>query len=72
MNNKDNELVSDLIWKDQKNIDVFELLPKINQPVLVLSGRFDDVPSSEETQKIEELLKNSVIKLYQTLDMILF
>ena len=63
MNNKDNELVSDLIWADQKNIDFFELLPKINQPVLVVTGRFDDVASPEETQKSKELLKNSAINI---------
>ena len=63
MNNKDNKLVSDLIWNDQKNIDFFELLPKINQPVLVVTGRFDDVAGPEETQKTKELLKNSVINI---------
>ena len=63
MNNKDNELVSDLIWKDLKNINFFELLPKINQPVLVVTGRFDDIAGPEETQKAKDLLKTSVINI---------
>jgi pimeloyl-ACP methyl ester carboxylesterase len=58
LNNKDNKLVSDLIWHDQKNINFFECLPKINHPVLIITGRFDDLAGPEEMQKAGELLKN--------------
>jgi pimeloyl-ACP methyl ester carboxylesterase len=61
LNTKDNELVSDLIWTDQKNVNFFERLPKINHPVLVITGRFDDIASPEETQKAKKLLKNSKV-----------
>ncbi len=63
LNYKDNDLVSDLIWTDQKNINFFALLPKIKQPVLLVTGRYDDIAIPEEIQKAEELLKNSVIKI---------
>jgi len=63
LNNKDNTLVSDLIWMNQKNINFFELLPKINHSVLVISGRLDDLAGPEEIKKAEELLKNSRITI---------
>jgi len=61
LNSKDNELVSDFIWNDQKHINFFECLPKINHPVLIITGRFDDLAGPEETQKAGELLKNSKV-----------
>lgn len=61
LNSKDNELVSDLIWNDQKYINFFELLPKINHPVLIITGRFDDLAGPEEIQKSGELLKKSKV-----------
>jgi pimeloyl-ACP methyl ester carboxylesterase len=63
LNYKDNDFVSNLIWTGQKNINFFELLPKIKQPVLLVTGRFDDIAIPEEIQKAEELLKNSVTKI---------
>ena len=61
LNSKDNELVSDLIWKDQKQINFFERLPKINHPVLIITGRFDDLAGPEEIQKAGDLLKKSKV-----------
>ena len=61
LNNKDNELVSDFIWTDQKHINFFERLPNINHPVLVITGRYDDIAGPEETQSAKELLKHSEI-----------
>ena len=58
-NRKDNELVSDLIWEDAKNINFFDRLPKIKLPVLIITGRFDDIAGPEEAQKAKELLPNS-------------
>lgn len=64
LNFKDNDVVSDLIRADQKKgIDFFSLLPKIENRVLVLSGRFDDIAIPEEMQKAHELLNNSVLKI---------
>lgn len=61
LNRKDNELVSDFIWADQENINFFECLPKINHPVLIITGRFDDLAGPEEIQKAKELLKKSKV-----------
>lgn len=60
-NSKDNELVSDLIWIDQRHINFFECLPKIKHPMLIITGRFDDLAGPEEMQKAEELLKKSKV-----------
>jgi len=61
LNNKDNELVSDFIWTNQKHISFFECLPKINHQVLIITGRFDDLAGPEEIQKADYLLKNSKV-----------
>jgi len=61
LNSKDNQLVSDFIWIDQKHINFFECLPKINHPMLIITGRFDDLAGPEEMQKAEELLKKSKV-----------
>ena len=61
LSRKDNKLVSDLIWTDQKHISFFECLPKINVPVLAITGRFDDIAGPEEMQKTKDLLKESKI-----------
>ena len=59
MKSKDNQLVSDFIWTNQKHISFFECLPKINHTVLIITGRFDDLTKPEEIEKAEELLKQS-------------
>ena len=66
LNSKDNELVSDFIWIDQKHINFFECLPKINHPMLIITGRFDDLAGPEEMQKAEELLKKSKVIILQS------
>lgn len=65
LNFKDNSYVSKLIWQNQKKIDFFEVLPKINHSVLLVTGRFDDIAIPEEIRKAEELLKNSEAKVLQ-------
>lgn len=59
LNNEDNNLVSDYIWTDQKHINFFDLLPKINHPILIISGRFDAIAGPEEMQKAATLVKSS-------------
>ena len=45
----------------QEYIDFFDRLPKINKPVLIITGRFDDIASPEEAHKADELIKNSKV-----------
>lgn len=55
---KDNELVSDLFWKADKNEKPFEQM-KINYPLLIISGRYDDVAPPEEMKVIHEFVAHS-------------
>ena len=63
LNRKDNERVDDLLWEDVKKLSTFEDLDLINVPVLLLTGRYDDVGSPEENQKADELIPNSSLTI---------
>lgn len=48
---KNNDQISDWLWEDGQKIDIKRKLASINQPVLLLSGRFDSIapPIEQDT-----------------------
>ncbi len=59
INRKDNERVDDLLWEDEKKLSTFEHLERIKAPVLLLTGRYDDVGLPEENHRAHELIPHS-------------
>lgn len=57
---KDDELVGDLLWHDERNLDLTKILPRVKHPVLVLTGRYDDIAPPEEIIRVQSLLPNSI------------
>lgn len=51
LNNKDNDLVGDLLWNERQEFSDEQyatMLSKINHPVLLITGRFDSIAVPEE------------------------
>ncbi len=63
LNKKDNKKVSDILWKATSNLNLWEQLPKIEHPVLLLSGRFDDIAVPEEQMAAHKLIKRSQVSI---------
>ncbi len=63
INQKDNELVSDLLWYDAENYDFFERLKDIPYHVLLVSGRYDGIATPEELMDAAKLLPNSTLQI---------
>ncbi len=66
LNNKDNKFVADKLWYAEKDrwetgnqITMWEILPKIEHPVLLLTGRFDAIAVPEEQKEADRLIQNS-------------
>ncbi|QSE95935.1 alpha/beta fold hydrolase [Fulvivirga lutea] len=59
----DNDLVDDLLWEDRLNSNCFELYPKIQHNVLLISGRYDDIAPPEEMADAQKLIRNSKIEI---------
>ncbi|WP_271766252.1 alpha/beta hydrolase [Aquimarina algiphila] len=66
LNNKDNKFVSDKLWytekklwDSKKNTTMWELLPKIQHPILLITGRYDAVAIPEEQEEAHRLIKDS-------------
>jgi pimeloyl-ACP methyl ester carboxylesterase len=66
LNNKDNKFVSDKLWYAEKALwdtdkqtTMWELLPKIKHPVLLLTGRFDPIAVPEEQKDAHKLIQDS-------------
>lgn len=66
LNNKDNKLVSDKLWYAEKEVwdagenpTLWELLPKIEHPILLLTGRYDPIAVPEEQEDAHKLIENS-------------
>ncbi len=59
LNNKDNEYVDDILWEAQRGFNRWELLSKINHPILLLTGRFDPIATLEEQEEAHRLITNS-------------
>ncbi len=59
LNRKDNELIDDLLWEDRKDFPSFENLSSINENLLLITGRYDDVAPPEEMKQAHQLIENS-------------
>ena len=61
LNTKDNLLVADKLWGADCSINRFETLANIQHPILLISGRFDDIAGPEEQKAAYQRIKNSVM-----------
>ncbi|PTX60405.1 pimeloyl-ACP methyl ester carboxylesterase [Kordia periserrulae] len=61
LNEKDNKLVSDLLWEAQRDVNRWKLLPQIEHRVLLLTGQFDAIAVPEELQDASKLIANSTL-----------
>lgn len=66
LNNKDNKFVADRLWYAEKElwdagkqVPMWEILPKIKRPILLLTGRFDAIAVPEEQKEAHRLIENS-------------
>lgn len=66
LNNKDNKFVSDKLWYVEKELwdagkqtELWDLLPKIQHPILLITGRYDAIAIPEEQEKAHKLIKES-------------
>ncbi len=54
-NRKSREKVADILWANSKALDFKTLLPHIQQPILFVSGRYDDIAGPEEMKAATDL-----------------
>ena len=59
LNEKDNKLVSDILWEAQRTMNRWKLLPNITHKVLLLTGQFDNIAVPEELQDAQKLMPNA-------------
>lgn len=66
LNQKDNKLIGDKLWYAEKALwdakkqtTLWELLPKIEQSVLLLTGQYDAIAVPEAIDDAHELMKNA-------------
>ena len=59
LNKKDNQCVADILWEAERGLNHWELLSKINHPILLLSGRFDPIATLEEQEEANRIMPNS-------------
>jgi pimeloyl-ACP methyl ester carboxylesterase len=67
LNNKDNDLIGDLLWEQKQNISDEEFsikLSQINHRVLVITGRYDAIAIPEEMEPIRRLLKDTKVIVF--------
>jgi len=48
-----------------RDVDIWQQIPKIKQPVLIVAGEFDPVIPHEQTMRLEQDLPNSRLVLYK-------
>ncbi len=72
LNNKDNKFVGDHFWYAQKKLwdenrqtPLWALLPKIQKPILLITGRYDAISVPEEMEDAHQLLTDSKLKIIQ-------
>ena len=70
LNNKDNKLISDKLWFTEKALwdsgkqtTLWELLPKIEHPILLITGRYDAIAIPEEQEEANRLIKDSRLEI---------
>lgn len=66
LNNKDNKFIADRLWYAEKElwdngkqITLWDLLPKIEHDVLLITGRYDAIAVPEELEDAQRLIKKS-------------
>lgn len=66
LNSKDNKFVLDKLWYAEKNLwdtgkqtTMWELLSKIQHPILLITGRYDAVATPEEQEEAHRLINDS-------------
>jgi pimeloyl-ACP methyl ester carboxylesterase len=66
LNNKDNKFVADRLWYSEKElwdtgkqVPIWEILPKIKHPILLITGRYDAIAVPEEQKEAHKLIENS-------------
>ena len=60
---KDNDRVGDLLWASGKDLRSFDGLEGITVPVLLLTGRYDDIGLPEENQRANQIIPNSSLTI---------
>ncbi len=60
-NNKDNQRVADKLWEADRNLDRFKNIAHIQHPVLLLTGRFDDIAVPEELEEAQHLIPKATL-----------
>jgi pimeloyl-ACP methyl ester carboxylesterase len=56
---KDERLVGDILWRADRHLNRWHLLPEITKPILLLSGRYDPIATEEEQEAAHALIPNS-------------
>lgn len=59
LNSKDNELIADKLWEADRNLNRFKTLSNILSPILLISGRFDDIAGPEEQEAANQIIPDS-------------
>ncbi len=66
LNNKDNKFIADKLWYAEKELwekeaqtPLWELLPKIEHHILLITGRYDAIAVPEETKDAHKHIKHS-------------
>ncbi|MEQ8241458.1 MAG: alpha/beta hydrolase [Cyclobacteriaceae bacterium] len=60
---KDNELVDDLLWADERKLETVSTEITNRQPVLLVTGRYDDIACPEEQDLFQEAIPNTEIRI---------
>ena len=64
LNQKDNQLVSDLLWEAQRDTNRWELLPQIKHDILLMTGQFDAIAVPEELREAEKQISNAKLVVF--------
>ncbi len=56
---KDNDMVGDLLWKDEKNMNYFDDLDQIALPILLMTGYYDNIAPFNELDSADQLIGKS-------------
>lgn len=70
LNYKDNKFVGDKLWyadkklwDTNKQVPLWDILPKIKHPILLITGRYDAISVPEEVKDAHKLISNSEIEI---------
>jgi len=71
LNQKDNKFVSDRLWyaerarwESQTQVPLWEVLPNIQHPVVLLTGRYDPIAVPEEQEAAQKLIPNAKLVVF--------